>query len=99
MSLAREVNNLLDKVLLLKEEEENNPSSDDLPVNVYAEQLNILEKELNKVTNKGQNCKDLFTNIYYVNNFLMDKELNKTNVTTEEEIAHSLMEGLKNGEE
>ena len=28
-----------------KEEEENNPSSDDLPVNVYAEQLNILEKE------------------------------------------------------
>ena len=92
MSLVTEVNNLLDKILLLKEDEKNNPSTSDLPVNVYAEQLNILEKELNKITNKGQNCKDLFTNIYYVNNLLMDKELNKTDATTEEEIAYKLME-------
>lgn len=30
-------------------------------------------KDLNKLTNNGKNCRDLFTNQYYVNNIMEDK--------------------------
>ena len=86
MSLAKDVNNLLDRLQYeLNKGEINKP------------EITEIKSSLNKVTNNGQNCRDLFTNIYYVNNFLMDKELNKTGATTEEEIAHNLMEGLAHG--
>lgn len=96
MTLAREVNILLDEILEVREKAKNSPSNNDSPVDTHAEYINTLEKELNKITNDGQNCKDLFTNIYYVNNFLMDKEINKTKIPTEEEIAQDLIKGLSN---
>jgi len=32
-------------------------------------------EDLNKLTNDGQNCKDIFTNDYYVNDVMQDKEI------------------------
>ena len=37
------------------------------------EQLLEIKEELNKMTNSGQNCRDLFTNQYYINDFSQDK--------------------------
>jgi hypothetical protein len=32
-------------------------------------------EDLNKLTNDGQNCRDIFTNDYYVNDVMQDKEI------------------------
>jgi|TARA_R110000744_G_scaffold131475_1_gene239590 hypothetical protein len=35
--------------------------------------------DLNKLTNNGQNCRDMFTNQYYINDMLQDKEIAEQN--------------------
>ena len=32
-------------------------------------------EDVNKLTNDGQNCRDIFTNDYYVNDVMQDKEI------------------------
>jgi len=36
-------------------------------------------KDLNKLTNNGKNCRDMFTNQYYINDMLQDKEIAEQN--------------------
>jgi len=67
MNLAREINEKLDKIIELRQCESKETQLEMFPVNPYAEEVNVLEKELNKLTNNGQNCRDLFTNQYYIN--------------------------------
>ena len=60
MSLAREVNKLLDE----------------LSVQIKTdEQIGVAEikGKLNKLTRDGEIIKDIFTNDYYVNNMILDK--------------------------
>ena len=40
--------------------------------------LQIIE-DLNKITNNGNNCRDIFTNEYYVNDMIQDKEIAEEN--------------------
>lgn len=35
--------------------------------------------DLNKLTNDGKNCRDMFTNQYYINDMLQDKEIAEQN--------------------
>lgn len=35
--------------------------------------------DLNKLTNDGKNCRDMFTNQYYINDMLQDKEIAEEN--------------------
>ena len=68
MSLAREVNKLLDE----------------LSVQIKTdEQIGVgeIKEKLNKLTRDGEIIKDIFTNDYYVNNMMIDKALsNKADV-------------------
>jgi|TARA_R110001583_G_scaffold70887_1_gene200147 hypothetical protein len=60
MSLAREVNKLLDE----------------LSVQIKTdEQIGVgeIKEKLNKLTRDGEIIKDIFTNDYYVNNMILDK--------------------------
>ena len=97
MSLAREINNKLDEILLhqetLRELEEDYKDPDfDLVDEKTGEKvtkeivLNKAEKirlqiieDLNKITNNGNNVRDLFTNDYYVNDVIQDKEIAERN--------------------
>jgi len=36
-------------------------------------------EDLNKITNNGKNCRDIFTNDYYVNDVIQDKEIAERN--------------------
>ena len=38
-------------------------------------QITEIKKELNNLTNKGKNVKDIFTNNYYVNDLMQDREI------------------------
>jgi hypothetical protein len=60
MSLAREVNKLLDE----------------LSVQIKTdEQIGVgeIKEKLNKLTRDGEIIRDIFTNDYYVNNMILDK--------------------------
>lgn len=41
--------------------------------------INDIKKDLNKITNNGQNVKDLFTNNYYLNDPMEDKRIAQNN--------------------
>ena len=60
MSLAREVNKLLDELSVQLKTDE---------------QIGVAEikEKLNKLTRDGEIIKDIFTNDYYVNNMILDK--------------------------
>ena len=60
MSLAREVNKLLDELSVQLKTDE---------------QIGVAEikGKLNKLTRDGEIIKDIFTNDYYVNNMILDK--------------------------
>ena len=62
MSLAREVNKLLDELSLQK---------------TVGDEIKIVEikSKLNKLTRSGEIIRDIFTNDYYVNDMTMDKVL------------------------
>lgn len=38
-------------------------------------QITLIKNDLNKLTNNGQNVKDIFTNNYYVNDMMQDREI------------------------
>jgi hypothetical protein len=38
-------------------------------------QITLIKKELNNLTNNGQNVKDIFTNNYYVNDSMQDRAI------------------------
>ena len=60
MSLAREVNKLLDELSVqLKTDEQIG--------------VGEIKEKLNKLTRDGEIIKDIFTNDYYVNNMILDK--------------------------
>ena len=42
--------------------------------------INDIKKDLNKITNNGDNVKEIFTNKYYVNDFGQDKEIAQNNL-------------------
>lgn len=91
MTLAREINEKLDEMLLvqsqIKEINElapdaqlNNTSTGELVTKEIVldkghEQLSQIKKELNKITNNGERGRDLFTNPYYVNDRMLDKTI------------------------
>ena len=41
--------------------------------------INDIKKDLNKITNNGQNVKDIFTNNYYLNDPMEDKRIAQNN--------------------
>jgi hypothetical protein len=81
MNLARQINQQLDEIL------EINKSRDDSLKKHRSklEQKDIeelsngeitrREEEINKITNNGQNIRDIFTNDYYINDVMQDKEI------------------------
>ena len=115
MSLAQEVNKLLDEMLSVQKQmaelnelesntELNNtetgaPVTKDFVLNKGQEQLVQIENDLNKITNNGKSCRNLFTNQYYVNNLLMDKAISKANAESDESVANKIMKELQDGQE
>ena len=45
-----------------------------------------VKEDLSKITNEGQNVKDIFTNIYYVNDALQDKQIRQEQITKENKL-------------
>ena len=41
--------------------------------------IDDIKKDLNKITNNGQNVRDIFTNNYYVNDPMEDKRVARNN--------------------
>lgn len=91
MTLAREINNKLDEMLLvqsqIKEINELAPDAQlnnketgelvtkEIVLNKGKQQLAEIKEELNKITNNGERGRDLFTNPYYVNDRMLDKTI------------------------
>ena len=42
--------------------------------------IDRLKDDLNKLTNSGSNCRDIFTNPYYVNDTMQDKIANQESI-------------------
>jgi hypothetical protein len=77
MNLARQINKQLDEIL-----EINKVRDDKLKRGFSSSALNLSngeitkrEQEINKITNNGQNIRDIFTNDYYINDVMQDKEI------------------------
>tara|TARA_B110000196_G_C20961638_1_gene574274 strand:+ start:462 stop:806 length:345 start_codon:yes stop_codon:yes gene_type:complete len=45
----------------------------EMVLNKANEVYEVMIENLNKITNSGQNCRDIFTNDYYINDFAQDK--------------------------
>jgi hypothetical protein len=73
----RELENDLPDSATLKDIETGEPVAKDFVLNKGQEQLAQIKEELNKLTNNGQNCRDMFTNNYYVNDMSQDKLIAK----------------------
>jgi len=115
MRLAHEVNKLLDEMLSVQKQitelnelesntelnntETGEPVTKDFVLNKGQEQLVQIRTELNKITNNGKNCRDIFTNQYYVNNLLLDKEISKATAESDESVANKIMKELQDGQE
>ena len=63
MSLAREINERLDAILALGDSDKSKKA------------LNTIIDELNVLTHKGQNVRNVFNNIYYINDFTQDRKI------------------------
>lgn len=63
MSLAREVNDRLDAILALGKTDKSKKA------------IQTIIDELDVLTHKGQNIRNIFTNIYYVNDFSQDRKI------------------------
>jgi len=91
MTLAREINKKLDKILLVQAQikelnelapdaqlnntETGEPVTKDIVLNKGKQELIEIKEELNQITNNGKRGRDLFTNPYYVNDRLLDKTI------------------------
>jgi len=95
MSIAKDINNRLDDILAIRAEIRRMQAelSDDQTllsqtgermtkgeVIEFVEQtINTIKKDLNKITNNGQNVKEIFTNKFYVNDLMQDREIRLQN--------------------
>ena len=68
-----ELENDLPDSATLNDIESGEPVAKENVLNKGREQLLEIEKELNQITNNGQNCRDMFTNNYYVNDMTQDR--------------------------
>ena len=91
MSIAKDINNRLDDILAIRAEIRRMQAelSDDQTllsqtgermtkgeVIEFVEQtINTIKKDLNKITNNGQNVKEIFTNKFYVNDLMQDRDI------------------------
>ena len=57
----------------LNNAETGEPVTKEIVLNKGEQQLEEIKEDLNKLTNSGNSCRDLFTNQYYVNDFAQDK--------------------------
>jgi len=46
-------------------------------VEITKDEINTIKKDLNKITNNGENVNGIFTNKFYVNDFMHDKQVAK----------------------
>jgi len=105
MSLAKEINQKLDEIILHNQElemvEQDYADPDfelkdvntgkivtkEMVLNEAQDKYNKILKDLNNLTNSGQNCRDIFTNPYYINDFAQDKviaqEISNNKLNTE----------------
>jgi len=95
MSIAKDINNRLDDILAIRAEIRRMQAelSDDQTllsqtgermtkgeVIEFVEQtINTIKKDLNKITNNGENVKEIFTNKFYVNDLMQDREIRLQN--------------------
>jgi hypothetical protein len=59
----------------LVEEETGEKVTKEIVLNKAKEIKDQIINDLNKLTNDGQNCRDMFTNPYYINDVMQDKEI------------------------
>ena len=65
MNLARKINEKLDDLIRLKRELQELKEPEEIACAKGV--IEMIKKDLEALTNKGQNTRDLFTNIYYIN--------------------------------
>ncbi len=96
MSLAKEINEKLDEIILLKagmEEMKRDLSADSRLENLETGDemsrddalkcaegvIDRVSEDLNKITNNGQNVRNIFDNPYYINDTIQDKMIAEQN--------------------
>ena len=77
MNLARQINNLLDDILEINKvrDDKLKRGFSNSALDLTNGEITKKEQEINKLTNNGQNIRDIFTNDYYINDMLQDKEI------------------------
>ena len=85
MNLGRQINNLLDDILEINKvrddklkKHRSKLEQEDIE-DLSCGEITKKEQEINKITNNGQNIRDIFTNDYYVNDVIQDKEIAERN--------------------
>ena len=63
----------------LEEEDTGEKVTKEIVLNKAQKIKDQIIKDLNKLTNNGKNCRDMFTNQYYINDMLQDKEIAEQN--------------------
>lgn len=76
-SQLNEIENELAPDAQLNNTETGEPVTKEFVLNKGKQQLEEIKEELNKITNNGNNGRDLFTNPYYINDFAQDKLIAK----------------------
>lgn len=95
MSIAKDINNRLDDILAIRAEIRRMQAelSDDQTllsqtgermtkgevIEFIENTINTIKKDLNKITNNGQNVKEIFTNKFYINDLMQDREIRLEN--------------------
>ena len=63
----------------LMEEETGEKVTKEIVLNKAEKIKDQIINDLNKLTNNGNNCRDIFTNEYYINDMMQDKEIAEAN--------------------
>jgi hypothetical protein len=63
----------------LEEEDTGEKVTKEIVLNKAQKIKDQIINDLNKLTNNGKNCRDMFTNQYYINDMLQDKEIAEQN--------------------
>ena len=81
MNLARQINKQLDEILEINKvrddklkKHRSKLEQEDIE-DLSNGEITKREQELNKITNNGQNIRDIFTNNYYINDVMQDREI------------------------
>jgi ribosomal protein L15 len=81
MNLARQINKQLDEILEISKvrddklkKHRSKLEQEDIE-DLSNGEITKREQELNKITNNGQNIRDIFTNDYYINDVMQDREI------------------------